>query len=187
MDSGAMNAWNMLNNEFSLVVSLHIAPAEAAPMVEISEAHAVPGKGVEGDRYFLGTGHFSANHGPSYEITLIEIETIYALRREFETLIDFQPGKARRNIVTQNVALNHLVGRTFRVGEVTLRGMRLCEPCLHIAQLTHHSVLSGLIHRGGLRAQILTEGIIRVGDPIVKLPGSTCFIDELDERVASLS
>lgn len=185
MNSEIMNRRNMHNDASGLVVSLHIAPAEATPMIEIAAAHAVPGKGVEGDRYFLGTGHFSDNHGPSYEITLIEIETIYALRKEFEALSDFQPGEARRNIVTQNVALNHLVERTFQVGEVTLRGLRLCEPCLHIAQLTHHSVLSGLIHRGGLRAQILTEGIIRAGDPIVKLPGSTCLFDENGEQIAT--
>jgi MOSC domain-containing protein YiiM len=71
--------------------------------------------------------------------------------------------------VTHDVPLNHLVGRTFQVGSVTLRGIRLCEPCLHIAELTHHNVLTGLIHRGGLRAQILTEGIIRIGDPIAQI------------------
>lgn len=145
------------------VVSLHITHAEGAPMRSIQEAHAVPGRGIEGDRYYLGTGHFSPHFGPSYEITLIELETIEALHQEFEHL-KLAPGDARRNVVSYGVPLNHLVQREFTVGEVRLRGIRLCEPCLHIAQLTHHNVLSGLIHRGGLRAQILTEGIIRVGD-----------------------
>ena len=81
------------------------------------------------------------------------------------------PGDARRNVVTRGVALNHLVGREFRVGGVRLRGVRLCEPCSHLEGLTRPGVLDGLVHRGGLRAQILTEGEIRVGDPIEPLEG----------------
>lgn len=137
-------------------------------MVAIREAHAVPGKGIEGDRYFLGTGHFSPHHSPSHELTLIEDETIDALNGEYPDL-HLQQGDARRNVVTHGVPLNHLVGHVFQVGEVRLRGIRLCQPCLHIAQLTHHNVLSGLVNRGGLRAQILQEGIIRLGDSIVDL------------------
>ncbi|MBI1847560.1 MAG: sulfurase, partial [Candidatus Rokubacteria bacterium] len=57
-------------------------------------------------------------------------------------------------------------GRDFRVGDVLLRGIRLCEPCSHLAQLTCETVSRGLVHRGGLRAQILTEGVIRVGDVV---------------------
>lgn len=147
------------------VVSLHITPAVGEPMRSLEDAHAVPGRGLEGDRYYLGTGYFSVNHGPDYELSLIEAETIESLNEEYPNL-HLAAGDARRNVVTQSVPLNHLVHKTFRVGEVVLRGMRLCEPCLHIAELTHHNVLSGLIHRGGLRAQILTEGIIRVGDAI---------------------
>ncbi len=150
------------------VVSLHITSAEAAPMRSLQEAHAVPGKGLEGDRYFLGTGYFSRHHGPSHEVTLIEVETIDALNEEYEDL-HIKAGDARRNIVTRNVPLNHLVGHRFQVGEVTLRGIRLCHPCLHIAKITHHNLLSGLVNRGGLRAQILIEGIIREGDLIVDL------------------
>ena len=76
------------------------------------------------------------------------------------------PGNSRRNIVTKGVALNHLVGREFRVGEVTLRGIRLCEPCGHLEELTQKGVMQALVHRGGLRAQILIDGTIRVGDTI---------------------
>jgi|SRR5579875_214653 MOSC domain-containing protein YiiM len=166
------------------VISLHIATAAGQPMISITEAHAVPGRGIEGDRYYLGTGHFSEHHGPSYEITLIELETILALREEYKELASFSPGEARRNIVTRSVPLNHLVRREFRVGEVYLRGIRLCEPCLHIVELTHHSVLTGLIHRGGLRAQILTEGIIRIGDEITEVfPADTSA--DLIERTCS--
>ena len=160
------------------VVSLHITLGEGQPMIDITEAHAVPARGIEGDRYFLGTGHFSDQFSPSHEITLIELETIEALQREYPNLADFAPSQARRNIVTRNAALNHLVGRTFQVGEVTLRGIRLCEPCLHIAQITHHNVLTGLIHRGGLRAQILTEGIIRIADPIHQISDVASITNE---------
>ncbi len=147
-----------------LVVGMQISEAEGRPMVTIEQARAVPGRGLEGDRYYLGTGHFSAMHGPSYEITLIEIETIEGLKRDYEYKLE--PKESRRNLVTSGVALNHLVEQEFFVGEVLLRGIRLCEPCFHLANLTHHTALSGLIHRGGLRAQILTEGIIHVGDEI---------------------
>ena len=146
------------------VVSIHVAGEAAAPLVAVAEAHAVPGKGLEGDRYFRKTGTYSAKPGPDREVTLIEIETIEALERDYGVAI--APGDARREIVTRGAPLNHLVGREFQVGEVRLRGIRLCEPCNHLAQLTNEKVSRGLLHRGGLRAQVLTEGAIRPGDPV---------------------
>ena len=146
------------------VDSIHIAPAASEPTVSVEQAHAVPGKGLEGDRYFKREGTYSDRHGPDREVTLIEIETIQALERDYK--YELSPGDARRNIVTRNVPLNHLVGREFQVGEVTLRGIRLNEPCNHLAGLTDDKVKQGLVHRGGLRAQILTEGVIRPGDTI---------------------
>lgn len=146
------------------VYSIQITSAEGEPMVQIDEGHAVPGRGIEGDRYYLGTGHFSNQIGPSYQITLIEIETIEALKREYN--YELAPKDARRNLVTEGVPLNHLVEKYFLVGEVVLEGIRLCEPCMHLATLTHHNALSGLIHRGGLRARIVTDGIIHTGDTI---------------------
>ncbi len=146
------------------VDSIHIAPVASEPTVSVEQAHAVPGKGLEGDRYFKREGTYSDRHGPDREVTLIEIETIQALERDYK--LELSPGDARRNIVTRNVPLNHLVGREFQVGEVTLRGIRLNEPCNHLAGLTHDKVKQGLVHRGGLRAQILTEGVIRSGDEI---------------------
>ena len=97
-------------------------------------------------------------------MTLIEIEALEALRRDYE--IELEPGAARRNIVTRGVALNHLVGREFSVGGVRLRGVRLCEPCAHLEKLSRKGVLRSLVHRGGLRADILSEGTIRPGDPV---------------------
>ncbi len=146
------------------VVSIHTAPVASEPTVSVEEAHAVPGKGLEGDRYFKGNGAFSDRPDPGRELTLIEIEAIEALEREYKYKLS--PGDARRNIVTLGVPLNHLVGKEFSVGEVTLRGIRLNGPCNHLAGLTDDKVKEGLIHRGGLRAHILTEGVIRPGDTI---------------------
>lgn len=147
-----------------VVVSIHIASAAKVPTAEVNKAHAVPGKGLEGDRYFKLTGTFSTHPAGDNELTLIEIEAIDALRGEIK--VELKPGDARRNIVTRGVALNHLVGREFKIGPVSLRGIRLCEPCSHLEGLTRPGVKSGLVHRGGLRAQVLTEGTIQAGDPV---------------------
>ena len=145
------------------IISINIAPEAEAPMQSVSEARAVPGRGLEGDRYFDQKGTFSKPL-PDRELTLIEAEAIEAMKRELK--VDYGLGDSRRNVVTRGVPLNHLVGREFWVGEVKARGLRLCEPCSHLQKLSHEKVLPGLVHRGGLRAQILTEGTIRIGETI---------------------
>ncbi len=147
------------------VFSIHIAPEAGAPVVSVEAAHAMPGRGLDGDRYCSGIGTYSFPiRLPLQELTLIEIEQIEAVQREYG--IALAAGDARRNVVTRGVSLNDLVGREFRIGEVLLRGQRLCDPCSHLAKLTDPAVLYGLVNRGGLRAQILTEGTIRIGDKI---------------------
>ncbi len=146
------------------VVSIHISGRAEAPMTAVPEARAVPGKGLQGDRYFEAVGTYSATPGSDREVTLIESESIDALRRDYQ--VEFEAGMSRRNIVTRDAPLNHLVGREFQVGSVTLRGLRLCEPCGHLEDVTGRPVRKGLVHRGGLRAQVLIEGVIRVGDVI---------------------
>jgi len=145
------------------VISINIAPEAEAPMQSINEVRAVPGRGLEGDRYFDQKGTFSKPQ-PDRELTLIETEAIEALRSEFQ--VDFGLSASRRNIVTRGVPLNHLVDKEFWIGDVKARGLKLCEPCSHLQRLSHSKVLPGLVHRGGLRAQILTEGMIRVGEPV---------------------
>jgi MOSC domain-containing protein YiiM len=149
------------------VISLHVAPAAGAPMSSVDAVHAVPGRGLEGDRYFLRVGTYSRKNGPDREITLIEMEAIEALGRDYGLL--FEAREARRNVATRGAALNHFVGRAFRVGAVTLEGLRLCEPCSYMEQLSGKPVRAGLVHRGGLRARIVTGEEIRVGDPIEAL------------------
>ena len=119
------------------VVSIHLARDAAAPMESTQEVKAVAGRGLEGDRYFDGTGHGSKTPGVSREVTLIELETIEALDREKSIAV--APRAARRNLVTRDVPLNHLVGREFQVGAVCLRGTRLCKPCAYFEGLaTRH-------------------------------------------------
>jgi MOSC domain-containing protein YiiM len=158
------------------VVSLHIASRAALPMQSVAQVRAVPGRGLEGDRYFTGTGFYSTkpSHG-GREVTLIEMEAVEAVfggvvNAGGERLrIRLAAADTRRNVVTSGVPLNHLVDCEFSVGVVRMRGTRLCEPCKHLEELTQPGVLSGLIHRGGLRALILNEGIIHVGDVIHRL------------------
>ena len=133
-------------------------------MESVREVRALAGKGLDGDRYCLGVGTYSATPGTGRQVTLIELESIEALQRDYG--IGIPPTSARRNIVTQGVALNHLVGRRFRVGSVILAGARLCEPCTHLEGLSPQGVLRGLVHRGGLRADVLSDGVIRVGDVV---------------------
>ena len=146
------------------VVFLHIAPAAGASMASVPEVRALAGRGLEGDRYFNQTGTYAKKPGPDRHVTLMAMEAIEAFERDFGARLN--AGDARRNIVTRQVPLNDLVGREFRVGEVLLRGIRLCEPCDYLARLTGQKVVPGLVHRGGLRAEILTDGIIRVGDVV---------------------
>ena len=142
---------------------IYIAPTATAPTVAVTEVVAIPGVGLEGDRYALGKGTFSKPE-PDFELTLIEAEAIEALKGDYN--VELAPGEARRNLVTRGIALNHLVGRDFQIGEVKAHGIRLCEPCDHLQRLTGRHLIKGLRHRGGLRAQILTQGSIRVGDSL---------------------
>ena len=146
------------------VISIHIAPTGAAPMKSVTNAKAVAGRGLEGDRYYTKLGTYSNQAGSGRDVTLIEIEAINGLKRDYEVHLD--SGQPRRNIVTLGVALNHLVEQEFRIGYVVLRGTRLCEPCAHMEKLTVKGAMRGLVHRGGLRAEIISGGSIRVGDTI---------------------
>ena len=146
-----------------LVEALLIAPRaeDKTQSHDIVELQA--GRGIVGDRYFDGTGTFSASEKHGQELTLIEGEVLDALRDEG---LDLTPADARRNIVTRGVDLNALVGQEFQIGPARCIGRRLCEPCSHLQRLTGAALLRPLVHRGGLRADILTSGVVRVGDAV---------------------
>lgn len=153
--------------ERGTIVSIHVAKTGAAPMESITNAVVVAGRGLRGDRYHDGTGTYSNHPGTGREVTLIESEALEALKRDYG--IDIEPAQARRNFVTRAVALNHLVGREFTIGEVRLRGARLCDPCAHLESLSARGVVRGLAHRGGLRADVVSGGLIRIGDSVTAL------------------
>jgi MOSC domain-containing protein YiiM len=146
------------------VEALFIGPVVKKPLHEVDQVVCVVGHGLEGDRKFRREGLPPRKNGPDREVTLIEAEAIEAVNRDCD--IELRPVETRRNVLTRGVALNHLVGKRFRVGEVILEGLRLCEPCEHLESLTRPGVREALLHRGGLRAQVLEGGSIKVGDPI---------------------
>ena len=147
------------------LVAIYITAETGRPMVEVPQAQAIPGTGLEGDRYASGSGLYSNTPGTGRQVTLVEAEAIEALNQEEN--LGLEAIQTRRNLLTRGVPLNHLVGEEFRVGPVMLRGVRLCEPCDYLAGLTRPEVLPGLVHRGGLRADILSSGVIRPGDEVV--------------------
>jgi hypothetical protein len=140
-----------------VVAGLLVAPEAEAPLVAVESVVAIAGHGLEGDRYAAGRGTFSGP-GRGYQLTLVEAETLDELGVSWE--------RARRNVVTRGVGLNALVGRSFRVGEAECLGRRLCEPCAHLERVSGPGLLRPLVHRGGLRADILVGGTIEVGDEL---------------------
>ncbi len=131
-------------------------PGDGKPAEAVDAATAIAGKGLEGDRYF--------GHDHDSQVSLIEAEAIDAMAEDAGLKLEY--GEARRNIVTRGVALNDLLDKEFTVGGVAMRGARLSEPCQHLADLTDQKVVKGLVHKGGLKAQILTDGEIRIGDSV---------------------
>ena len=143
------------------LIGIFLGPRKGGDLQPAERVEAVAGRGLVGDRYFLKEGTYSVKDGPDREVTLIEAEALEGLAREYE--ITLTPAQSRRNLLTRGVPLNHLVGKTFTIGNVVLRGIRLCEPCGHLEKLTCKGVEKGLIHRGGLRAQIIQGGVLTVG------------------------
>jgi hypothetical protein len=150
--------------EAGVVEGLYRATASAGPMESLERVALGAGVGVEGDRYATGKGRFSAWGRTGQELTLIEAEAVEALGREHGIALD--AADARRNVVTRGIDLNAVVGRRFRLGEVPCYGQRLAEPCSWLQTMTPPGTLRGLVHRGGLRADILASGVVALGDRV---------------------
>lgn len=144
------------------LAAIFIASDAAAPMQQLDTVRAVPGRGLEGDRYFLGTGAFSRWPGPRREVTLIEMEALEVI--ETETGLRLFNGEHRRNLVVRGVHLRTLVHQLFAIGEVQLRGVQPCLPCGYLETISAPGIRNALRYRGGLRAAILSEGVLRIGD-----------------------
>jgi MOSC domain-containing protein YiiM len=153
-----------------IVEGIFITDRAGQPMRALSEAVAVPGRGLAGDRYHERKGYYSER--PPLEgraLTLIEAEVLESLATERG--IALAPIECRRNVVTRGIRLPELIGKRFRVGELLCEGVRICEPCVYLEELTGKPVNEPLVHRGGLRVDILEGGTLRLGDRIEPFDG----------------
>ena len=150
-----------------VVLKIFTTPEPGGEMNSVGSVIAVENKGLIGDRYYSLTGTYSKpSINPDQEVSLIESEAFEELFEKHG--IELQHSQSRRNILTRYVDLNSLVGKTFQVGEVTLTGMRLCEPCVYLSGLTGHPrLVKQWMHRAGLRAHIAKGGTINVGDQVL--------------------
>ena len=145
------------------VIGLYIAPQPSEPMISVSEVRAYADRGLEGDRFFKAS--WSAANRPDKAVSLIEQETLEAAATELGA--DIVAEKTRRNIVTCGAPLRELLHREFTIGPVVMRGIRLFEPCAHMEKLSNlPGIFQALEHRSGLKAAIVSDGVIRVNDPI---------------------
>ena len=163
-----------------VVLEIHIVPEAGADAIPQREVVAVADRGLLGDRYYHGTGRYSAKQTsdndnyaaspcpvpPKRQITFIAQEDLNDLASE---QVKLSPAESRRNILTRGVELPKLIGRRFSVGEAVCAGVEDCTPCAYLESLTRSGVMRALTRRGGLRARILTGGIIKSGDRIVDL------------------
>ena len=149
-----------------IVEHIHIARAKAAPMEAVDHIDVVKGVGVVGDRHALAPGEWDESH-LGEELTLVEAESLENLARDHG--IHLAPGDTRRTVTTRGISLNELVGRRFRVGEVVAEGVELCEPCSHLQGLLGKQILRPLAHRAGIRAVLVQDGSIQVGDEVEEI------------------
>jgi MOSC domain-containing protein YiiM len=142
------------------VEGIFISPERRLLPEPVGSVRALAGRGLEGNRYF-----FESDAPPGVALTLIAAEAVEAMGREHG--ISIEPRASRRNVVTRGVDVNALVGKTFRIGDVVCQGVELCEPCTTLQAMTKPGIIKGLAHRGGLNADILSDGEISVGDAVV--------------------
>lgn len=149
-----------------IVRYLHLTPRAFLPMRAVPELMLNEGVGIEGDRYHLGhaAGFYSHLPEDGRQITLFEIETIWALHRDHK--IELRPEEHRRNVTVEGVPLTHLVGKRFWAGETLLEATRLSTPCRHIEDVTGKVIFDAMINRSGLNCRILRGGVIRLGDTV---------------------
>ena len=147
------------------LLGIHIAPHAGAPLVEIPEVLVVPGRGLEGDRYFFEQGSFSRWPGAHRAVSLIAEEDLDQIREQSGIIMS--ASASRRNLLTQGVPLRELVKKEFFIGSVRFRGERLCQPCKYLARLLNEpGLIPAMVNKGGIRARILTGGTIHKMDEI---------------------
>ena len=149
------------------LLSIHITPAKSQPMQRLDEARVIAGKGIEGDRYILGTGTYSIKPGEDRQITLIEREMLDRVAADdgHEISVD----EHRRNLTVEGVPLQHLVGLRFRVGDAVLEGVRINQPCKYLNLMLKRDVYMPLWNRSGLNCKVIEGATIRPGDTVTAL------------------
>ena len=153
-----------------IVVALFTVDRRAVPMKKVEQLYALAGRGIEGDRYFLGTGTYSKKSEPGRQVTLIKSEVLESLKDKLE--ITMKPEESRRNILTRGIEINDLIGTEFYVGTVRLRAHRITQPCLYLEKLLDQPGLyKELWDNGGISCEILCDGVIKERDII------TTFLD----------
>jgi MOSC domain-containing protein YiiM len=136
-----------------VIEAIHVGSEESGPLHPVDSVRVVAGQGIEGDRNFRPNGA-----KPGQALTLVEAENVED--------VGLAEGATRRNLTTRGVRLNDLVGKSFKVGDVDCYGVELCEPCAHLESMTRPGIIKDLVHRAGINADVLTDGVIRVGDEI---------------------
>jgi MOSC domain-containing protein YiiM len=151
--------------ETGRVVGLFTVDRRAEPMKQAEQLSALAGRGIEGDRYLLGTGTYSKKPEPGRQVTLIQSEILESLQAKFN--ITVKPEECRRNVITEDIEINDLIGSEFFVGTVRLRAHRITQPCLYLENLLGQPGLyKELWDNGGISCEILTDGVIKEGDII---------------------
>jgi MOSC domain-containing protein YiiM len=151
------------------LVAIFTTAEAGKPMTPAPELRAIEGVGLDGDRYSTAAGTYSNRPGPHRQVTFVEREVIASVNDDGG--IELGEHETRRNLVTEGVPLLHLIGQTFRVGDVVFRGIKSCPPCAYLEKLTRPGVRAALENRGGLRAEIVSGGTLRIGDEITAVPG----------------
>ena len=156
-------------NGTGTVVALFTTDRMSAPMKKMEQLNALAGRGIEGDRYLLGTGTYSKKPEAGRQVTLIKSEILDWLKEEFD--ITVRPEECRRNVITRDVEINELIGTEFFVGEVRLKAHRITQPCLYLENhLGQPGLYKALWDNGGISCEIMSDGVIREGDVITSVP-----------------
>jgi MOSC domain-containing protein YiiM len=143
------------------VEAIFVAPEEGELPAPVERVRAYAGRGLEGNRYYWDGGDAPSGRA----VTLIAAEAVEAVASEGD--VSIEPAATRRNVLTRGIDVNELVGKRFRIGDVECEGVELCEPCAHLESMTQPGVIKAFVHRGGLNADILSDGEISVGDAVV--------------------
>jgi MOSC domain-containing protein YiiM len=148
------------------ITNLYITTAKSQPMLDVPRVEAVTGRGLVGDRYYLGTGYYSGKPGWGANVSLLAAEAIDAINAGHDQ--HFTGAMLRRNIVTRGIDVETLIGREFQLGTAILRGLKRYPPCRHLAELCGApELIRYLAYCGGIGAEVVESGVLALGDEVL--------------------